>query len=122
MQFDNSEHPQVMEKFVRAMVTEFISYSFQSRCCGASLTMNNLEAAYKIGHARLEELEQKDTEVVITACGNCHLLLDRKQSAYYSCRRLPCLFLPQLLGLAMGFTPEQLMIDDSCIRSLVNSV
>lgn len=122
MQFDDSEHPRIMQELVQAVVTDIITYSFQDRCCGASLTMSNVGAAYQIGRTRLEELEQKDTDVIITACGNCHLLLDRKQSAYYSGRKIPALFLPQLLGIAMGFTPEELMINDSALRSLLSDV
>jgi heterodisulfide reductase subunit B len=111
-----------MEELLGPVVREIIPYSFQDRCCGASLTMSNLAAAYQIGRTRLEELERKDTDVIITACGNCQLLLDRKQSAYYNGRKIPCLFLPQVLGIAMGFTPEELMINDSGVRSLVSGV
>jgi len=122
MQFDDSEHPRVMEKLVRGVTAAIIPYSLQDNCCGASLTMSNLEAAYQMGRARLDELKCKDTEVIITACGNCHLLLDHNQSAYYNGRKIPCLFLPQLLGVAMGITPGELMINDFDIRSLLSNV
>lgn len=122
MNFDDSKHPRVMERLLGAVVTDIIPYSLQDNCCGASLSMSNLAAAYQVGRARLEELEQKDVDLIITACGNCHLLLHGMQSEYYSGRRIPCLFLPQLLGMAIGFRPQDVMINDPRIRSLVTSV
>lgn len=122
MNFDDSKHPKVMENLLSPVVTDIIPYSFQDNCCGASLSMSNLPAAYQVGKARLEELEDKDVDLIVTACGNCHLLLHCMQSEYYSGRRIPCLFLPQLLGLAMGLGPQDVMINDPRIRSLVTSV
>jgi heterodisulfide reductase subunit B len=114
MQFDDSEHPRVMEKLVRMVTEAIIPYALQDHCCGASLAMSNLEAAYQVGRSRLNELQQKDTEVIITACGNCHLLLDNNQSAYYTGKKIPCLFLPQLLGAAMGKSPDEKIGRASC--------
>jgi heterodisulfide reductase subunit B len=122
MQFDDADHPRVMEELVKASASNTVPYSLQNNCCGASLTLSNPEAAYKIGRARLEELEQKNTDVIITACGNCHLLLERRQSEYYGGRKIPCLFLPQLLGLAMGFSLDEMMVNDSHLRSLLSYV
>ncbi|MGI5922031.1 MAG: heterodisulfide reductase-related iron-sulfur binding cluster, partial [Syntrophomonadaceae bacterium] len=122
MQFDDADHPRVMEKLVQAAAKSLVGYSFQNRCCGASLTMSNLAAAYQIGRTRLEELAAKGAEVIITACGNCHLLLHCRQSEYYNGRPIPCLFLPQLLGLALGFSADDLMIYDAQLRSLTGNV
>ena len=122
MQFDNPEHPHVMEDLLAPTVEHIIPYPLQSRCCGASLGLSNPEGAYQVGRARLEELEAKDVDLLVTACGNCHLLLHCMQSEYYSGRRIPCLFLPQLLGLAIGLHPNNLMIYDQQIRSLVTRV
>lgn len=122
MQFDNPEQPHVMEDLLNPAVADIISYSLQSRCCGASLGLSNPEGAYQVGRARLEELEAKGVDLLVTACGNCHLLLHCMQSEYYRGRRIPCLFLPQLLGLAIGFSPDNLMICDQQIRSLVTRV
>lgn len=122
MQFDDADNPRVMEELVRAAAADIVPHTLQNHCCGASLTMSNLEAAYQIGRARLEELERKNTDVIITACGNCHILLERRQSEYYEGRKIPCMFLPQLLGMSMGFTLDEMMINDSGIRSLLSNV
>ncbi|HEX3011514.1 MAG TPA: CoB--CoM heterodisulfide reductase iron-sulfur subunit B family protein [Syntrophomonadaceae bacterium] len=121
MQFDDSEHPQVMKGLLEKAVSEVIPYSFQDYCCGASLSMSNSEAAFQIGRMRLQELEQKNVDLIVTACGNCHLLLDSMQREYYSGRKIPCLFLPQLLGIAMGLSPDDIMINDRSVRSILNN-
>jgi len=122
MNFDDSKHPRVMEKLLGPVVRDIIPYSLQDSCCGASLSMSNRAAAYKVGRARLKELENKDVDLIITACGNCHLLLHCMQAEYHSGLRIPCLFLPQLLGMAMGFSPQDVMINEPNIRSLVTNV
>ncbi|MDD3363993.1 MAG: heterodisulfide reductase-related iron-sulfur binding cluster [Syntrophomonas sp.] len=122
MNFDDSKHPKVMENLLGPVVSDIIPYSFQDNCCGASLSMSNLAEAYQVGRARLEELEDKDVDLIVTACGNCHLLLHCMQGEYYRGRRIPCLFIPQLLGLAMGFSTQDVMINDPHIRSMVTNV
>jgi heterodisulfide reductase subunit B len=54
--------------------------------------------------------------MLVDACGNCHLLLDRMQRAVCAGTghsRLPVLFLPQLLGLAMGLPADELAVPAS---------
>lgn len=120
MQFDNASHPRVMHNLLNSAVSTIIPYSLEDNCCGSSLGLSDVSAASKIGAARLHELESKDADVIITACGNCHLLLHCMQSEYHKGRRIPCLFISQLLGLAMGLSPENVMIYDPLIRSKLN--
>lgn len=120
MKFDNADHPAVMNNLLRSCVANIIPYAMQDNCCGSSLALNDKSAAHKIGAARLMELRNKNVDVMITGCGNCHLLLHCMQSEYNNGRRIPCLFISQLLGLAMGLTSEDMMIDDTLIRGMLN--
>jgi Heterodisulfide reductase, subunit B len=122
MKFDQPHHPQVMEKLLESVAADIIPYSMQDNCCGASMSMTSLSAAYQVGKKRLEELGSKGAEVLVTACGNCHLLLHCMQSEYYRGREIPCLFIPQILGLAMGFNMQDVMINDPRIRSMMIDV
>lgn len=121
MHFDDAEHPRVMQNLISSSVAEVIPYSMEDDCCGSSLSMSQQSAAFRAGQARLEELARKETDIIITACGNCHLLLQNMQSAYHSGRPIPCLFLPQLLGVSMGFSSEEMMIHP-LVRSLIENV
>lgn len=122
MDFDDAEHPLVMKNLLNPVVKEIVPYSMQDNCCGASLLMNNPEGAYQAGKARLKELEKGNIDLIITACGNCHLLLHCLQARYYEGRRIPGMFITQLLGIAMGFKPDELMINDQHLRGLVEGV
>lgn len=119
MNFDQPDHPRVMKKLFQSVVTDIVPYSMEDNCCGASMNMSDRPAAYQAGKKRLEELQTKGVDVLVTACGNCHLLLHCMQPEYHSERRIPCLFMPQLLGLAMGFSMQDVMINDPYIRSLM---
>lgn len=122
MQFDNAKHPRVMENLLGPIVSEIVPYPMQDDCCGASMTMICRETAFKIGGLRLEQLQNQQADLIATACGNCHLLLHNLQSEYYRGQRIPCLFLPQLLGVAWGLDWQDVMINDRQIRSLVGGV
>ncbi|MDD3890281.1 MAG: heterodisulfide reductase-related iron-sulfur binding cluster [Syntrophomonadaceae bacterium] len=122
MHFDDSDHPRVMQNLISSTVAEVVSYSMEDDCCGSSLSMSQESVAFRVGQVRLEELEKKKTDMIITACGNCHLLLQNMQSAYYQGRPIPCLFLPQLLGVAMGFSSKEMMISHPSVRSLIENV
>lgn len=122
MQFDDADHPQVMAQLVRLTGAACVSYASENQCCGSTLTLADKSVAYCLGEMRLEELNKKGVETIITACGNCHLLLDRMQGQYYSGRRIPGIFLPQLIGIAMGFSPQQLMIKDPRLKRRLQNV
>ncbi|MCP4538858.1 MAG: heterodisulfide reductase, partial [Chloroflexi bacterium] len=61
------------------------------------------------GRRKLEATQ--DADVLLHSCGNCHLLLRRFQRLIIRDEqrlRKRALFLPQLLGLAMGLPGEEL--------------
>ena len=122
MQFDDADHPLVMGQLVRLTGAACIPYASETQCCGSTLTLVDNAAAWRLGDTRIQELEEKGVEALVTACGNCHLLLDRMQVQYYSGRRIPGIFIPQLIGIAMGFSPRQLMIKSPQLKRRLENV
>ena len=58
------------------------------------------------------EAREKGADCMVTPCPLCHLELDGKQADAEKHKReeidMPILHLPQLVGLALGFTPKQM--------------
>jgi heterodisulfide reductase subunit B len=69
-----------------------------------------------------------NAQAVITVCPFCHMMFDTNQMRiermYNETYGMPVLHYPQLLGLAMGFKPEELAlkelrVDASKVVSLI---
>jgi succinate dehydrogenase / fumarate reductase cytochrome b subunit len=70
----------------------------------------------------LSEAQQEGADCLITPCPLCHLNLDAQQpdAAKYAKvgdLEVPILHLPQLLGLALGISAEELRINRHVISS-----
>ncbi len=61
------------------------------------------------------EAKEKGADVLVTPCPLCHLNLDGQQPDAARVLKkdigVPIFHLPQLLGLAFGFEPDQLRLD-----------
>jgi len=122
LRFDDPLKPQAMREIVDLTGAEVITYKGEYDCCGSSLYLADEELALEAGQRKLGSAAEAD--VLIDACGNCQLLLERFQAHMRqrtAGRRMPVLTLPQLLGLAMDIDPAELGIGPAMFRKLVES-
>jgi heterodisulfide reductase subunit B len=108
-QFDDPLQPRAMHDLVAFTGATIVETGVEWECCGSSYAMSDEELALTAGRRKLEAARGAD--LLVDSCGNCHLLLERMQRAIWAGherQRLPVLFLPQLLGLALGLAPEEL--------------
>lgn len=119
MRFDHPLHPQSVAELIALTGVTPLTYPGEYQCCGSSLYMVEPEAALTMGRSRIQNMIAAGADIAVTACGNCHLLLQRLQPHYHYASRFPVVFLPQLLGLAMGLPPAQLAISGSLARRLL---
>ncbi len=106
---DDPMKPQRMRRLVELTGAEVLEYGGEDECCGATLYMAAPKLSLAAGRRKLELT--KDADVLLHSCGNCHLLLRRFQRLIIRDEqrlRKRALFLPQLLGLAMGLPGEEL--------------
>ena len=110
--FDDPLHPQAMHELAALTRAEIVETGVERDCCGSAYMMSDEALALMAGRRKLEA--SRDADALVDACGNCHLLLERMQHAIWGGQadeRLPVLFLPQLLGLALGLAPEELGVN-----------
>jgi heterodisulfide reductase subunit B len=113
---DDVENPQRMEKILRSIGARPIDWSYKTDCCGASAAINDPDVALKLmGMIMKDATARKDADCFVTSCPMCQLNLDMYQEkvaeAYGIGSRLPVYFITELIGLALGKTPEELQID-----------
>jgi len=113
--FDNAEHPTCMDDLLSTAGAEPVAWPFKTECCGASLSLTHSEIVSRLGHKLLTMARQAGAECLAVACPLCHANLDLRQSdarkAHGRVPETPILYVTQLLGLSMGFSPEQLGLD-----------
>lgn len=111
--FDDPEAPWSMEPLIAAAGADLHSWTMGGKCCGASHMNTKMDVGLKLVGAILEAARGADA--VVTVCPMCQMNLEayQRQVARQTGVESPMtiLYLPQLLGLAIGLTPEELRLD-----------
>ena len=109
MGFGDPMEPQSLRRLVELTGAEVVEYGGEDECCGATLYLADRQLSLAAGRRKLEATRGAD--VLLHSCGNCQLLLRHFQRAIVrddAGLRRRTLFLPQLVGLALGLPAEEL--------------
>jgi heterodisulfide reductase subunit B len=110
--FDDAEHPTCMDELVEAAGAEPIDWPYKTECCGASLSLTNTDVVARLSYRLLSMARQAGVQCIAVACPLCHVNLDLRQSdaikAHGALPETPVLYITQLLGLALGISPDAL--------------
>ena len=108
---DDPENPRKLEELVSALGAESPHYSEKLDCCGALLLYTKRDAALTLTGEKIDAVQTKGFDGLVTVCSNCHRMLDGRQDAAATAvgksLSLPVLYCTQLLGLAMGTNREE---------------
>ena len=103
-EFDDPERPVSMEPLIEATGAAVHIWEMGGRCCGASLVSTQPEAGLNRVCAILKAA--KGADLIVTVCPMCQMNLDAWQAKASRMAgedlSITVLYLPQLLGLAMG--------------------
>ncbi|HOX45510.1 MAG TPA: CoB--CoM heterodisulfide reductase iron-sulfur subunit B family protein [Myxococcota bacterium] len=126
-QGDDAEHPQNLEKIIRATGAEVAEFPLQSACCGGTLVATRPEVGYQMSADILRAIERSGANLVVTPCNLCQATLEivqRKTPKFLGHKtKLPILAVTQLIGLAMGKSVKELGLQRSlnakrCLRTM----
>ena len=110
--YDNPFAPESMENLFRAVGATPIYFEGRTKCCGWPLSSYATTESFKMAGNRLEEALTAGADCLVTPCPLCHLNLDSRQKEVEKVTgkklEIPILHLPQLIGLALGISPEEL--------------
>jgi succinate dehydrogenase / fumarate reductase cytochrome b subunit len=119
------EHPdrdKYLEYVIEALGATVVNYDGQDKCCGFPIMTINKTNSLTMAANHLSEAQNEGADCLVTPCPLCHLNLDAQQpdAAKYAKvgdLEVPILHLPQLIGLAMGISPEELRVNRHVISS-----
>ena len=102
--FDDPERPQSMEPLLEAVGATVHRWPMGGKCCGASHMSTDPDVALQLVGGILQEARGADA--IVTVCPMCQMNLEAYQGKISRLRgmdlRITVLYLPQLLGWALG--------------------
>ena len=103
-----------LERVIEATGASVVDFRGSKACCGFPILLINQRNSLKMVATHTGTAKDLGADAMVTPCPLCHLNLDGYQGKAAKRNRstgaidLPIIHLPQLLGLAMGFSPKEL--------------
>ena len=105
---------------IEALGGTVIDYAGSHKCCGFPIITMNKKASLEQAGRHLADAVDAEADCLVTPCPLCHLNLDLQQPmAAKQVKRelnMPVLHLPQLGGLALGLSPEDLGLQHHIVK------
>ena len=115
MNGDDPENPRSMDRLVEKLGAQVLDWPFKTECCGASLALARTDVVLALGRRLLAMARAAGADCIVTACPMCHSNLDTRQrqikKEFGESFDIPVLYVTELMGLAFGFSPHELLID-----------
>ena len=109
---ESAEEPRSFEDLLAALGASPVFYRGRVMCCGFPIQFVNPAAASRIAGRQIVDAKSHGADAMATPCPLCHISLDAYQNkaerAVGQPLDMPVFHLPQLVGLALGATPEEL--------------
>jgi len=113
--FVDSRNNTAMERLAQVLGCRPIDYSGRTECCGFHTAAHDERVAIKLTGAHIKSAAANGAKTMVTPCPLCHTVLDgfQREIERDLGERLdmPVLHLPQLVGLALGLSPQELRLD-----------
>lgn len=118
--FDSIENPTSMERILEAVDIKSKNFSFKTECCGAILSLTHKNVVLKLSKMIIDAAIEAGANSIIVCCPLCQQNLDMRQSQinrYYKTNyRIPVYYISQILGMSMGISFKDLMVDKLFVR------
>ncbi|HZP70598.1 MAG TPA: CoB--CoM heterodisulfide reductase iron-sulfur subunit B family protein [Pseudolabrys sp.] len=113
--FIDSRNNVAIERLAEILGCRPIDYSGRTECCGFHTAAHDETVAIKLTGQHIMSAKTGGAHAMVTPCPLCHTVLDGFQREIERdlgrSLDVPVLHLPQLVGLALGLTPEELNLD-----------
>ncbi len=118
--FVDSRNSIALERLAEILGCRPIDYSGRTECCGFHTAAHDERIAIKLTGAHIQAAKVNGANSMVTPCPLCHTVLDGFQREIERDMGqklgMPVLHLPQLVGLALGLSPEELRVDQHMVQ------
>ena len=121
--FEDPENPAGLKMLIEATGASCLDYMDEAECCGAPSVGIDDKVALQLSRDKLSHIKSVGAEAMITICPFCHIMYDTNQQRiekmFNEVYGIQILHYPQLLGLAMGMTPEELGFSELRVQGAI---
>jgi heterodisulfide reductase subunit B len=109
---DDPENPRSLDELIEATGAQSIPYEDKLACCGGGVLAIDEQIALAMAQRKLEHVRTQQADAMVLICPFCSIMYESNQrkieKVFGTEYKLPVLFYPQLLGLALGLEPDEL--------------
>jgi heterodisulfide reductase subunit B len=110
--WSDHEHPNELDRLLKALGAEVIDFPLKTHCCGGHMTQISPSTAFELIRRLIHSADQYKTDLMVTVCPMCQMNLDAYQNEtnhfFHTNYKMPIVFFTQLMGLAFGLDPVAL--------------
>ncbi len=120
-QFEDPEDPHSLDELIAATGAQSVWYEGREQCCGGGILGADEETALALPRLKLERALRAGADALVVVCPFCDIMYEfqqrRIEKMYQARYGLPVLFYPQLLGLALGLSGEEVGLSLNRVKS-----
>jgi heterodisulfide reductase subunit B len=110
--FDDPEDPVSLGRLIGATGAKAMGYRTLKDCCGGGVLGADENLAGRLAGGKLVELTQTGITAMVVVCPFCNVMFEGQQKVIAKKLeteiKVPVVYLTQVLGLAMGLSPDEL--------------
>ncbi len=118
--FDDTEFPSSLRKLVEALGATYVEYYNLMQCCGGAVLGVDENLSLTLAGSKLKNVREANVDAITLICPFCYLMYDVNQKRIEKELEekfgIPVLFLPQLIGLALGIKDKKLGLNINRVK------
>lgn len=126
--FEDPEDPYSLEALISAVGAHPVQYENKKQCCGGAVLGIDESVTLDMVGQKLNHVKNAGADAMMVVCPFCDVMYDVNQKRIETHTgetfSVPVLFLPQLVGLALGLSPDELglKMNRVPVRSLLKNL
>jgi len=109
---EDPENPKSLDELIEATGAHSVQYEDKLQCCGGGVLAIDEQVALAMSQRKLEHIRAQQADAMVLVCPFCNVMYEGNQrkieKVFQKEYKLPVLYYPQLLGLALGIEPDEL--------------
>lgn len=118
---EDPENPKSLDELIRATGAQSLAYEDKLSCCGGGVLAIDEQVALGMAQKKLEHIQAQKADAIVLICPFCSVMYESNQKKiekiFEKEYKLPVLYYPQLLGLALGMEPDELGLKMNRVRT-----